>query len=210
MQIQKGFCKIFKDSRDIAIFVRTPFAPKFLAFHSALPIDVYLPFAPLPAISHYFSSSVLPFFLPINFLMYRYASRVASIRLDLAIFDSRRRILYNIHRVAYRYIRKLIGRKKGSREIMRNGREGGERPIYVNRQRRMKCQKFWWKSGSHENRDISGILQYFAKPFLDLHRRRNGLHFLLISFFLRPNIRQKAMETEGTLRDFLIFHDFQS
>ena len=93
---------------------------------------------------------------------------------------------------------------------MQNDREGGERQIYANRQRRMKCQKFWCKWGSHENRDISGIFKYFAKPFLDLHRRRNGLHFLLISFFLRPNIRQKAMETEGTLRDFLIFHDFQS
>ena len=89
---------------------------------------------------------------------------------------------YIIYIVAYRYIRKLIGRKKG-REIMQNGREGGERQIYVNRQRRMKCQKFWWKSGSHKNRDISGILQYFAKPFLDLHRRMNGLHLLLISFF---------------------------
>jgi hypothetical protein len=45
--------------------------------------------------------SLLPFFLPINFLMYRYASRVASIRLDLAIFDSRRRIL--------QYMRIMIG-----------------------------------------------------------------------------------------------------
>ena len=142
--------------------------------------------------------------------MYRYATRciLYNIRRRLSNIAKSRRI--DATRLAYRYIRKLIGRKKGSREIMRNGREGGERQIYVNRQRRMKCQKFWWKSGSHENRDISGILQYFAKPFLDLHRRRNGLHFLLISFFLRPNIRQKAMETEGTLRDFLIFHDFQS
>ena len=56
MQIQKGFCKILKDSRDITIFVRPPFPPKFLAFHSALPIDVYLPF---PAILHYLSSSLL-------------------------------------------------------------------------------------------------------------------------------------------------------
>ena len=147
--------------------------------------------------------SLLPFFLPINYLMYRYASRVASIRLDLAIFDSRRRILYNIHRVAYRYIRKLIAIKKGSREIMRNGREGGERQIYVNRQRRMKCQKFWWKSGSHENRDISGILQYFAKPFLDLHRRRNGLNFLLISFFYKAEYTAKSDGNWGDTSGFL-------
>ena len=80
---------------------------------------------------------------------------------------------------------------------MQNGRKGGERLW------------FWWKWGSHENCDISGILQYFAKPFLDLHRRMNRLHFLLITFFLRP-IRQKAMESEETLWDFVIFHDFQS
>jgi hypothetical protein len=64
------------------IFVIPQFPQKFLAFHSALAIDVYLPFAPLPAIC---IISLLPFFLPINFLMYRYASRVASIRLDLVL-----------------------------------------------------------------------------------------------------------------------------
>ena len=162
MQIQKGFAKYWRIP-EISRFSWDPdFHQNFWHFIRRCRLTYIClspPSRPFRIIS------LLPFFLPINFLMYRYASRVASIRLDLAIFDSRRRILQYMHRLAYRYIRKLIGRKKGSREIMRNGREGGERQIYVNRQRRMKCQKFWWKSGSHENRDISGILQYFAKPF---------------------------------------------
>ena len=93
---------------------------------------------------------------------------------------------------------------------MQNDREGGERQIYVKRQRRMKCKKFWWKWGSHKNRDISGIPQYFAKPFWFCIDGWMGYISFQLVFFLRPNIRQKAMETEGTLWDFVIFHDFQS
>jgi hypothetical protein len=106
------------------IFVRPPFPPKFLAFHSALPIDKYLPFAPFRIIS------LLPFFLPINFLMYRYASRclLCNIRRRLSNIAKSSRI--DATRLAYRYIRKLVGRKKGRREIMQNGREGGERQIF--------------------------------------------------------------------------------
>jgi hypothetical protein len=134
--------------------------------------------------------------------MYRYATRciLYNIRRRLSNIAKSRRI--DATRLAYRYIRKLIARKKESREIMRNGREGGERQIYVNRQRRMKCQKFWWKLGSHENRDISGILQYFAKPFLDLHRRRNGLNFLLISFFYKAEYTAKSDGNWGDTSGF--------
>jgi hypothetical protein len=78
MHIQKSFA-ILKDSRDITIFVRPPFPPKFLAFHSALPIDVYLPFAPLPAILHYFSFSLLSTY------QLSYVSIRKPIRLDLVL-----------------------------------------------------------------------------------------------------------------------------
>ena len=128
--------------------------------------------------------------------MYRYASRCiyCNIRRRLSNIAKSRRI--DATRLAYRYIRKLIGRKKGRGEIMQNGREGGERQIYVKRQRRMKCQKFWWKWGSHKNRDISEILQYFAKPFwICIDGWMGYMSYWLV--FLRPNIRPKAMETEG-------------
>ena len=66
---------------------------------------------------------------------------------------------------------------------MQNGREGGEGQINVNRQRKMKCQKFWWKWGSHKNCDISGIIQYFSKPFWICIYGWMGYYFLLFFFF---------------------------
>ena len=84
---------------------------------------------------------------------------------------------------------------------MQNGREGGEGQINVNRQRKMKCQKFWWKWGSHKNCDISGIIQYFSKPFWICIYGWMGYYFLLF-FFLMPNIPKKAMETEGETLGF--------
>ena len=125
MQIQKGFCKILKDSRDITIFVRPRFPPKFLAFHSALPIDVYRPFAPLPAISHYFSSSLLSTY-QLSYVSIRKPRCIDSAGLG-NIRQSTSSITFQLDIcLPYRYIRKFIGRKKGRGEIMQNDREGAK------------------------------------------------------------------------------------
>ena len=55
----------------------------------------------------------------------------------------------------------LIHRKQGKSEGV--DRKGGEKHIYGNRQRWIKCLKNVLKWGYHENRDISDILIYFKK-----------------------------------------------
>ena len=65
-------------------FCDTPISTEIFAFNSALPIEENLPFAPLPAILHYFSSTYQLSYVSIH------KPRCID-RLDLAIFDSRRR-----------------------------------------------------------------------------------------------------------------------
>ena len=138
----KGFCKTLKDSRDITIFVRPPFPPKFLAFHSALPIDVYLAFALLPAILHYFSSTYQLSYVSIRKPRCIDSAGLGNIRQSTSSITFQLDIC-----LPYRYITKFIG--------------------YWNNAK--------WPGGGE-----------------------------------RQNIRQKAMKSEGTLWDFVIFHDFQS
>ena len=66
---------------------------------------------------------------------------------------------------------------------MEKEKEWGLSHIYGNRHRRIKCLKNVSKLRSHENCDISGILQYLEKILLDSEKGMDGLHFLLISFF---------------------------
>ena len=126
--------------------MRPPFPPKFLAFHSALPLDVYLPFAPFPAILHYFSASPLSTY-QLSYVSIRKPRCIDSAGLG-NIRQSTSSITFQLDIcLPYRYIRKFIG--------------------YWNNAK--------WPGGGE-----------------------------------RQNIRQKAMESEGTLWDFVIFHDFQS
>ncbi len=50
----------------------------------------------------------------------------------------------------------------------------------------------------------------FFKTLLDLHRRMNGLHFILISFFKAEYTEKNDGNGGCRLRVFVIFHDFQS
>jgi hypothetical protein len=70
----------------------------------------------------------------------------------------------------------LIHRKQGKSEGV--DRKGGEKHIYDNRQRRIKCLKNVSKWGYHENRDISDISANYKKSFLDSERGMKGLNFL--------------------------------
>jgi|688.fasta_scaffold1709459_1 hypothetical protein len=80
---------------------------------------------------------------------------------------------------------------------MEKEKEWGLSHIYGNRHRRIKCLKNVSKLRSHENCDISGILQYLEKILLDSEKGMDKLHFLSISLFFKAEYTAKNYVNGG-------------